>query len=73
MVLPSPVLPKGTQIEMGSRVLGLDSLMPFGRYQGHQIEDMIEDHPSYIEWLVQDEIVEFDEETLELIAKKGIA
>lgn len=55
------------------RELGLDDIFSFGKHKGDQVEDVIEDDPSYIEWLVEETIVEFDEETLELIAKKGIA
>lgn len=53
--------------------LGLDSAMPFGKHKGEQIEDLIEDEPRYIEWLVSEDVVEFDEETLDTITKKGIA
>ena len=53
--------------------LGLDDLFNFGKHEGSQVEDIIEDDPGYIEWLVTNEVVEFDEETLERIAKKGIA
>lgn len=51
----------------------LDDIFLFGKHLGDQLEDVIEDDPKYIEWLCEDEIVNFDEEALELIAKKGIA
>ena len=54
------------------KVLGLEDDMPFGKYEGEQIEDLIEDHPHYVKWLVEDTDTQFDEETMELITKKGI-
>lgn len=54
-------------------IMGLEDEFDFGKHKGKQLEDVIEDHPGYIEWLCKSEVVEFDEETLELISKKGIA
>jgi hypothetical protein len=51
----------------------LETLFKFGKHKGNQVEDVINDDPEYIAWLVEEDIVEFDEETLELISKKGIA
>ncbi len=51
----------------------LEDLFNFGKHFGNQLEDVIEDDPDYIEWLVSENIVEFDEEASELISKKGIA
>lgn len=53
--------------------VGLEDMMPWGQHEGIQIEDLIEDKPDYIRWLCEDSSIEFDEETLELIAKRGIA
>jgi cell fate (sporulation/competence/biofilm development) regulator YlbF (YheA/YmcA/DUF963 family) len=53
--------------------MGLESLFAFGKYKDQQLEDVIEDHPEYIGWLCEFEVVEFDEEAMELISKKGIA
>jgi len=53
--------------------MNLEDSFTFGKHKGHQIEDVIEDDPSYIEWCCDNEVVDFDEETLELISKKGIA
>lgn len=52
--------------------LGLDSILKFGRHKGKQLEDVIEDDPDYIEWMVDHGVADFDEETMELITKKGI-
>lgn len=59
----------------GSRIEGaaLETVLDFGKHNGHQIEDIIEDDPKYIEWLIDEGVVSFDEEASELIAKKGIA
>lgn len=54
-------------------ILGLDDEFKFGKHQGQQVEDVVEDDPDYIYWIVQNEICEFDDETLELIERKGIA
>lgn len=53
--------------------MNLESIFTFGKHKGEQVEDVIEDDPYYIRWLVENDIRQFDEETLELIAKKGIA
>ena len=53
--------------------LGLESVFTFGKHKDQQVEDVIEDDPKYIAWLVENDIADFDEETLELISKRGIA
>jgi len=51
--------------------MGLDDIFTFGKHKGEQLEDVIEDDPAYIEWLAKEEY-DFDEETLEVLARKGI-
>jgi len=53
--------------------LTLESIFTFGKNKGKQVEDVIEDDPNYIAWLVEEDIVEFDDEIYELIEKRGIA
>lgn len=53
--------------------MGLEDCFKFGKHVGDQLEDVIEDDPNYIEWLVTNTGVDFDEEALERISKKGIA
>lgn len=53
--------------------MGLEDIFKFGKHKGHQLEDVIHDDPGYIEWLVEEGVVEFDNESLELISKLGIA
>lgn len=51
----------------------LEDVFTFGKHKGNQLEDVIDDDPGYIEWCVENDVVNFDEEALELISKKGIA
>ena len=52
------------------KVLKLDDEMPFGKHKGKQVEDLVEDEPSYIRWLVENANTEFDNETLEALEKR---
>ena len=51
--------------------LGLDDFFKFGKYKGEQVEDILTDDPDYIDWLIEEGVVDFDEEVLELVSKKG--
>jgi len=53
--------------------MGLEDTFTFGKHNRDQVEDVIEDDPDYIRWLVHNDVVQFDEEALELISKKRIA
>ena len=53
--------------------MSLEDVFTFGKHSGHQLEDVIHDDPDYITWCCANDVVAFDEEALELIAKKGIA
>jgi len=53
--------------------LTLESVFPFGKHKDQQVEDVIEDDSNYIAWVCEEEIFDFDEETLELISRKKIA
>ncbi len=57
---------------MGIYNYGLDDIFAFGKHKDEQVEDVIEDDPKYIEWLIMEGVAMFDDETLELIARKGI-
>lgn len=50
----------------------LESIFCFGKHKGKQVEDMIEDQPGYITWLVSKEVISFDEETYQLLEEKGL-
>lgn len=58
---------------MPRQAMTLEDEFTFGKHEGHQLEDVIHDDPAYIEWCVENDIVLFDEEASELIAKRGIA
>ena len=51
----------------------LECIFDFGAKKGQQLEDVIEDDPDYIGWLVMEQVIGFDEEACELISKRGIA
>ena len=53
--------------------MGLEDEFTFGKHKGQQLEDVITDHPDYIQWLISEGVVLFDEEAMELITKKAIA
>ena len=57
---------------MPYKELGLDDFMPFGKYKGEQIEDLIYDQPNYLMWCYQEEVVSFDEATIKLMGEKKI-
>lgn len=52
------------------KVLKLDDDMPFGKHKGKQIEDLVEDEPSYIRWLCENANTEFDDTVLEALEKR---
>ncbi len=53
------------------RTLTLESDMPFGKYKGRQVEDVIEDDPSYVRWMAENsDNIEFDNEALEALEKR---
>lgn len=53
-----------------NKILGLDDLMPFGAHKGTQVEDLLDDQPGYIEWLIEEDICDFDEATKQAIEKR---
>lgn len=55
------------------KVMNLESIFEFGKYRGHQLEDVITDDPGYIEWLIDGDVVLFDAKASLLISQKKIA
>lgn len=53
--------------------MGLEGIFTFTKHEGDQLEDVIYDDPDFIEWCCNNEVINFDEEALELISKRGIA
>lgn len=39
--------------------LGLDDTIPFGRYQGYTVEEILKDMPEYISWLMSNTSLRF--------------
>lgn len=48
----------------------LENIFKFGKYKGHQVEDVIEDDPEYVRWLCENTETSFDEEVLEALEKR---
>jgi uncharacterized protein (DUF3820 family) len=44
--------------------LRLTDTMPFGKYKGQEIEDLLYEAPNYLAWCANEEIVQFDEEVI---------
>ena len=47
--------------------LGLDDQMGFGKYRSDTVEDVLEVDPQYLQWVVDTDAAEFDEEVIQLI------
>lgn len=52
--------------------MGLEDIFKFGKHQGEQLEDVIEDDPGYVTWLAEENVVDFDEQTLQVLTSKGL-
>ena len=52
-----------------SKDLGVDDLMPFGKYKGRQIEDLLIDDIEYLVWVVESGNEIFDEEVMDKISR----
>jgi hypothetical protein len=49
--------------------LGLDDILPFGRYQGYTVEEILKDRPEYIRWLIVNTSTKFHDSVLTKAAK----
>lgn len=49
---------------MKNKILTLESIFTFGRHKDEQVEDVADDDPKYIAYLINEEICEFDEEAM---------
>lgn len=53
----------------------MDSIMPFGKFQGKRLDELIEEEPQYIQWCVKNLNFNLDEECQEflqeMLAMKG--
>ena len=50
----------------------LESIFKFGKNKGKQVEDLLDDDPDYLTWCAENEVVEFDEECLEVMGRRGL-
>jgi uncharacterized protein (DUF3820 family) len=50
-----------------TRVLGVDDLMPLGKYKGHTVQEVIEEDPEYLVWAEEESSMDFDEEVLQQV------
>ena len=57
---------------MAYKELRLSDVMPFGKYNGEQIEDLIYDQPGYMAWCFNEDVVDFDEEVVKQLEEKKI-
>lgn len=57
---------------INSLTYSLEDTFPFGKYKGEQIEDVIEDDPSYLEWVVENDVFNLDEDVIKVLEKKKI-
>lgn len=44
--------------------LSLTDYLPFGKYKGAQVEDILYDDPGYMAWMYQEQVVQFDEHVI---------
>lgn len=50
--------------------MGLESIFKFGKHKGQQVEDVLEDDPQYIAYLIEENISDFDDEVVEKLSWK---
>lgn len=48
-----------------AKTMSLDTEFAFGKHRGKSLQEVIEDHLSYIDWAVDKEVIELDEEAFE--------
>ena len=49
--------------------IGIDSPIPFGKYFGVEVEEVLVDDPQYLIWMRDNTQVQFDEEVLQKLDK----
>ena len=49
--------------------IGMDDKLPFGKYKGTEIEEVLSDDPSYLKWMAENTDIKFDDEVLEKVEK----
>lgn len=57
---------------MTTNEMDLDSMFTFGKYEGYILEDVIDDDPSYMEFLVENDVVSLSSEVMDRLADRKI-
>lgn len=52
------------------RYLGLDDIIPFGRYSGYSVLEIVRDRPVYIDWLIKNTDLKFYQSVHEELARQ---
>lgn len=55
-----------------NRPLRLSDIMPFGKHDGKQIEDLIYDEPGYMAWVVNEEVINLDPEVIKILEERKV-
>ena len=53
-------------------MMTLESIFTFGKHEGEQVEDLLDDDPGYLTWCAENEAVLFEEECLEIMGRRGL-
>ena len=57
---------------MAKRQMQYDSIFDFGKHFGFPVHEIIEHDPKYFAWLIENDVVEFDRETMEALEQRKI-
>ena len=52
--------------------LYFDSVFTFGKYKGDKVEDVIDNDPSYMAWMVENDVASLSSEVVESLAERKI-
>lgn len=50
--------------------LTLETILTFGKYEGKQVEDLLDDDPGYLFWLAENTPTIFNDEAYEALNKR---
>ncbi len=54
------------------RMYGLTDFILFGKHDGEQIEDILEDDPGYIVWMYEQDSFGFDDEVIKILEDRKL-
>lgn len=55
-----------SKIELGPEEYGMDDAMPWGKYEGKRIEDILYEDKAYLQWVFREDKLPFN---IEVISK----